>query len=175
MDYAKNLMLSSTTIEGTKVRNLQDEKLGSIKDIMIDVDQGQIVYAVLSVHEGFLNLDSKYFAIPWKALRFDTENEIALLDVSEERLENSPGFDRDNWPIAPQQDFINDVYSYYGYESYYTKRAGQNDLDREFAAESMVGTTAGRPVRDYDDGLDYDNERIGDTNPNSYENDRIGL
>lgn len=123
MDQQNNLMLSSTSIEGTKVSNLQDEKLGDIKDLMIDVESGRIVYAVLSVSEGFLNLDSKYFAIPWQALQFDTNNEIARLDVNEDKLENSPGFDKDNWPTSPQRDFIDEVYSYYGYDSYYNTRA----------------------------------------------------
>lgn len=123
MDQHNNLMLSSSTIEGTKVRNLQDEKLGDVKDLMIDVDSGRIVYAVLSVSEGFLNLDSKYFAIPWQALQFDTNNEIARLDVNEEKLENSPGFDKDHWPTSPQRDFVDEVYSYYGYDSYYNTRA----------------------------------------------------
>ncbi|MEQ9439945.1 MAG: PRC-barrel domain-containing protein [Cyclobacteriaceae bacterium] len=122
MDYQQDLILSSTTIDGTKAHNLQDEKLGSIKDLMIDVESGRVVYAVLSVNEGFLNLDSKYFAIPFQALQFDTKNEIVRLDVNKERLEKSPGFDKDHWPTAPQREFIDEVYSYYGYESYYNTR-----------------------------------------------------
>jgi len=123
MNNQNDLMLSSTSIEGTKVHNHQDEKLGVIKDLMIDVDSGRIVYAVLSVSEGFLNLDSKYFAIPWQAIQFDTKNEIARIDVNEEKLENSPGFDKDDWPSQAQRDFVDEVYSYYGYESYYDTRA----------------------------------------------------
>jgi sporulation protein YlmC with PRC-barrel domain len=123
MDNHNNLLLSSTSIEGTRVRNHQDKKLGDIKDLMIDLDSGRIVYAVLSVSEGFLNLDSKYFAIPWQALQFDTKHEIARLDVNEEKLENSPGFDKDHWPTQPQRDFVDEVYSYYGYDSYYKTRA----------------------------------------------------
>ena len=162
MNYANDLLLSGTTIEGTKVRNFNDKKLGTIKDIMIDLESGSIVYAVLSVHEGFLNLDSKYFAIPWQALEFDTKNEFARLDINEERLENSPGFDKDNWPTAPQREFIDDVYSYYGYESFYTNRSNFGDrtgLGNDFESESMVGTGTNRPASDYDEDLDYDTER----------------
>lgn len=116
-----HLILSSTTIEGTNVRNLADEKLGEIKDIMLDADSGRIVYAVLSVSEGFLGLDNKYFAIPWQALRFDTGREIALLDISKDRLKDSPGFDKDNWPSAPQREFVDEVHTFYGYQPFYNR------------------------------------------------------
>ncbi|MEQ9439657.1 MAG: PRC-barrel domain-containing protein [Cyclobacteriaceae bacterium] len=164
MNYANDLLLSGTTIEGTKVLNFNDKKLGSIKDIMIDIESGRIAYAVLSVHDGFLNLDSKYFAIPWQALEFDTKNELVRLDITEERLESSPGFDKDNWPTAPQNEFINDVYTYYGYESFYTDRGNFGDrtgLGNDFESESMIGTEPSRPVSDFDEDLDYDNNRRG--------------
>lgn len=122
MDNPTNhLILSSSSIEDTKVRNLADDKLGDIKDIMLDVDSGRIVYAVISVNEGFLGMNNKYFAIPWKALRFDTDREIALLDISKEKLEKSPGFDKDNWPARPQREFVDEVHTYYGYEPFYNR------------------------------------------------------
>lgn len=120
-----HLILSSTSVEGTNVRNLADEKLGDIKDIMLDIDSGRIVYAVLAVSEGFLGLDSKYFAIPWQALRFDTDREIALLDISKERLKDSPGFDKDNWPATPQREFVDEVHTFYGYDPFYNKGEGR--------------------------------------------------
>lgn len=174
MNYANNLMLSGDTIEGTKVRNFNDKKLGTIKDIMIDMESGRIAYAVLSVHDGFLNLDSKYFAIPWQALEFDTKEEIARLDIDEARLENSPGFDKDNWPTAPQREFIDDVYSYYGYESFFSTREdadSRTGLGTDFESESMVGTEPARPTTNYDDGLDYDTERTSDRPASDYEED----
>lgn len=115
-----NLILSADTIKGTTVKNTADEKLGEIKDIMLDTETGKIAYAVLSVDTGFLNQDSKYFAIPWAALEFDpTHQDIILLNADKERLKNSPGFDKDNWPIAPQTEFINEVHVYYGFDPYY--------------------------------------------------------
>lgn len=142
---SNHLVLSSTTIEGTNVRNLADEKLGDIKDLMLDVDTGRIAYAVLSVNEGFLGIGTKYFAIPWKALRFDTNREIALLDVSKEKLENSPGFDKDNWPSGPQHEFVNEVHSYYGYDSFYNQSNKEASYDRNVNDQkynSNIGDTS---------------------------------
>ncbi len=164
---SNHLILSSSSIEGTNVRNLANEKLGEIKDIMLDVDNGRIAYAVLSVSEGFLGLDHKYFAIPWKALRFDTEKEIALLDVDKEKLENSPGFDKDNWPSTPQNDFVDKVHTYYGYESYFGR-----DKDRETAFERnvndpMYNRGAGENPLDRDVNNPLDRDRDRDSNVNN--------
>ena len=119
-EIRNNLILSAGTINGTTVKNATDEKLGEIKDIMLDTESGKVAYAVLSVNTGFMNLENKYFAIPWAALEFDTAQEdVVIFNVDKERLENSPGFDKDNWPDAPQTEFINEVHTYYGYDPYY--------------------------------------------------------
>jgi hypothetical protein len=57
-------VIAASTLEGNSVVNHQDEELGTIlKDIMIDVPQGQVAYAVLE-SGGMLGMGSKLFAIP---------------------------------------------------------------------------------------------------------------
>ena len=114
MKRDNNLILSCSSLSDTKVKNEADETIGHIKDIMIDVNTGEVMYAVLSVDTGFLNLESKYFAIPLQSMRFDTSRENAVMDVSKERLKKSPGFDKSDWPDHPQIKFIDEVYSFYG-------------------------------------------------------------
>ena len=41
-------VLSASTLTGNKVVNLRKEDLGTIEDLMIDIDSGRIAYAVLS-------------------------------------------------------------------------------------------------------------------------------
>ncbi|TVP53173.1 MAG: PRC-barrel domain containing protein [Mongoliibacter sp.] len=119
-------VLSGSNLQGTDVRTPADESIGEIKDIMIDVSTGEVLYAVLSVSTGFLNLENKYFAVAWKALDFnkyraaDDNDHVITLDVSKERLEKSPGFDKDNWPSHADSDFANSVNSYYGVEVHRT-------------------------------------------------------
>ncbi len=161
-----HLILSSSSVEGTNVKNLSDEKLGDIKDIMLDVNSGRIAYAVVSVNEGFLGLNNKYFAVPWQALRFDTDREVALLDVSEEQLKNSPGFDKDNWPSKPQREFVDQVHSFYGYDSFYG-----DSSDKATTVGSRTSTTdryqdkhgnmrIDEDVNDSSDNRDLDEPRI---------------
>jgi sporulation protein YlmC with PRC-barrel domain len=111
-------ILSTSSLSGNDVHNPQGENLGEIKDFMVDLSNGRIVYAVLSFG-GFLGLGNKLFALPWDALRVDTERHAFVLDVDKATLENAPGFDDDNWPTQPDRAFINSVYTHYGYDSYY--------------------------------------------------------
>lgn len=105
-------LLSADTITGDEVRNMQDEKLGKIQDIMLDVTNGKIRYAVLS-SGGFLGMGDNLFAVPWRALKQDKENKHFLLDIDVERIKKAPGFDKDNWPNMADAQWNSTVESYY--------------------------------------------------------------
>ncbi len=106
-------LMGADTLMGNDVYNRQDEDLGDIKEIMLDVAAGRISHAVLS-YGGLLGMGEKLFAVPWSALTLDTENKRFTLDVSQERLENAPGFDKDNWPDMSDQAWARDIHTYYG-------------------------------------------------------------
>ena len=110
--------LSAKTLIGDAVKNSQGEDLGQIEELMIDIDQGRVAYAVLS-HGGTLGIGSKLFAIPWEALTVDTENKRFVLDIPREKLEKAPGFDKDNWPDFSSREWQTEIYRYYGYEPYW--------------------------------------------------------
>jgi sporulation protein YlmC with PRC-barrel domain len=105
--------MSTSSLTGDDVYNLQDENLGDVKDFMLDMRTGKVAYAVLSFG-GFLGMGEKLFAVPWSALTLDTENKRMILNVSKERLENAPGFDKDNWPDMADPVWANGIHSYYG-------------------------------------------------------------
>lgn len=104
--------LSSSSITGNSVHNGQGEDLGNIEDLMVDLSSGEVNYAVLSFG-GFLGIGDKLFAVPLQAMRLDTQNKAFVLDESKERLENAPGFDKDNWPDAADNEWQQQVRSYY--------------------------------------------------------------
>lgn len=89
--------LTASSIAGDKVYNTIDEKLGEIKDLMINVHSGKIEYVIIEFG-GFLGMGEKYFAVPYKALELDTSRHAFILDQKREMLENAPGFDKDHWP-----------------------------------------------------------------------------
>lgn len=112
----KSKILSSSTITGQNVHNLNDESIGEIKDLMIDLNNAEIAYAVISFG-GFMGIGNKLFAMPLKAFQFSDSDDKIRLDINKEKLENAPSFDKDNWPMTADDDFVDSVYSHYGYQN----------------------------------------------------------
>ena len=106
-------VLSASTIIGGHVRNPKGESLGKVDDLMIDLGEGKIAYAVLSFG-GFLGLGDKLFAIPWRALSLRPEEKEFVLNVSRELLERAPGFDKNDWPDMTDPTWRAKVDRYYG-------------------------------------------------------------
>lgn len=111
-------VMAADTLQGDDVINLQGEKLGSIEDIMLDVRSGKVAYAVLSFG-GLLGMGDKLFAIPWSALTLDVDRKCFVLDVPKDRLQNAPGFDKDQWPSMADESWASQVYSYYNQQPYW--------------------------------------------------------
>jgi sporulation protein YlmC with PRC-barrel domain len=107
--------LPSKKLVGASVENTKGESLGTIDDLMIDLHSGKVAYVALSVG-GVLGIGDKLFAVPFDALRttHDTNNNISfVLDVSKQRLENAPGFDKNHWPDFASPQWRNQIDSYY--------------------------------------------------------------
>lgn len=103
--------LTATSIMADEVYNLQDEKLGGIHDIMIDLHTGKIEYVVVECG-GFLGIGEKFFAIPYQAFMVDANKEAFILDQTKETLKDAPGFDKDHWPET--NSHYNDASTYWG-------------------------------------------------------------
>ena len=106
-------LMGANTLNGNDVYNRQEEHLGDIKEIMLNMQTGRISYAVLSFG-GFLSLGEKLFAVPWEALTLDTENKRFVLNVDKVRLEDAPGFDTDKWPDMADSAWAEGIHAYYG-------------------------------------------------------------
>nr|WP_305891166.1 PRC-barrel domain-containing protein [Methanolobus chelungpuianus] len=138
-------MLSTSAMEGDKVVNETGDKLGDIKDVMIDMQTGTVAYVVLSFG-GFLGMGNKLFGVPLEAMRKKPDEHAFILNVNKERLENAPGFDKDHWPGTEAgesyNDYVMNVYDYYGYECPYKARIyGEALGTRDRSLEEPAGTT----------------------------------
>jgi sporulation protein YlmC with PRC-barrel domain len=104
----------SGTLVGMPVKNPSHETLGEIKELMFNVDDGRIQYAVLSVG-GVLGLGDKLFAVPWNQLRMmhDDSGAHFMLNASKDRLQNAPGFDKEHWPDTADAQWAETVNRYY--------------------------------------------------------------
>jgi hypothetical protein len=136
------LFLTARTINGDKVINMAGEHLGKIEDLMIDLENGRIAYAVLSFG-GFLGFGNKLFAVPWEALSVRPHEHAFALDVNKEILEKAEGFDKEDWPLTCEQlatsthEWLADIYTCYGCKPYWqTEVLEQTEKERSGETES---------------------------------------
>jgi sporulation protein YlmC with PRC-barrel domain len=119
-------VLSAKSLIGNGIRNMQDEDLGKVEELMIDLKRGSISYVVVSFG-GFLGMGDKLFAVPWQAFQLDLDRKVFILNVDKQVLENAPGFDKDTWPDFADQEWGSKIYSYYGYQPYWNQPESEWD------------------------------------------------
>ena len=106
----KSGVLKASELIGMSVQGTDGKKLGDIKDLVIDPEEGGVEYAVLEFG-GFAGIGDKYFAVPWEALELDQTNKKLSLDVHKKELKDAPGFDKNNWPDLSLEQVL--IYEFY--------------------------------------------------------------
>ena len=105
---------------GVDVQNREKDDLGKICELVLDKLTGQVLYAVLESGT-FLGMGGKLFAIPWQALKYDTECECFILNLNKEMIKQAPGFDKNNWPDMADNTWIESTARFY---------SGKNFMDK---------------------------------------------
>lgn len=77
-------LIASSKVEGTPVYGSDDNRLGTVKALMIDKIHGQVRYAVLSHGTGFLGLDEEVVPVRWEELRYDERRQGYRVDFTAE-------------------------------------------------------------------------------------------
>ena len=103
-------------LTGMTVHNAQFESIGSINDLIVDGEKGNIRFAVVGVG-GFLGMGETDVMVPWGAFRWqpntETNEEVFVLDVSREQLEKAPRFDRDKLDQFYSREMSEPVFRHY--------------------------------------------------------------
>jgi sporulation protein YlmC with PRC-barrel domain len=142
-------LMRASQLMGKNVENPKGENLGEIKDLVIDVNNERVFYAILEFG-GFLGLGEKLFAYPVRYFNPTSANTDKLvLNVDKEKLKAAPGFARDSWP--DWLTYGKKVDQYYG-ETVKLKPVANQKLIR---ASELIG-------KDVDDRVGKDMGEIDD-------------
>jgi hypothetical protein len=91
-----NGFLLGSKIEGSSIKNLQNQDIGTIKDLVVNPDTGRVRFAVLSVG-GFLGLGDTEVVVPWGAVVLEKNKAGSapsyVIDATKDKLEKAPKFD----------------------------------------------------------------------------------
>ena len=80
--------IRTTEMDGATVYDTQNNKVGDVKDIILDRD-GKVASVVLDVG-AFLGMGGKYVAVPLKDIKMD--NNRLTLDMTKEQLKSAQAF-----------------------------------------------------------------------------------
>lgn len=118
----------ATELKGTNVKTPTGEKLGDVKEIVIDTN-GHVSYLALSVG-GFLGMGDRLVAVPWDALTFSLSGDkgdkgdtrLITLASTKEELEQAPQFKEGKKHCAEMCDpkWISRVYEYFSVPEYHS-------------------------------------------------------
>lgn len=107
---------------GARVNNLQDEKIGQVEDVLVDLSSGRIVtFVVLS--RSTRGAGDELTSIPPGALRVIPDRNTLQLDSSREMLSSASHFEANQWPDFTQPESTAGLAAYRG-APYPTNTAG---------------------------------------------------
>lgn len=121
-------------LTGMNVQNAENEELGEVSDIVIDVTSGDVHYLAVS-YGGFLGLGDKLFAVPVDAFRLakneDGDTYHLVLPVDELTLKKAPGFDEDHWPDFADKTWSDKINKHYEKYLHHQGTTGSAEFDIE--------------------------------------------
>jgi len=100
---------------GLSVHNEQGERVGTIEDFVVNMQNGQISYAALG-YGGVLGIGEKLFAVPFNQMKLTHSTDgdtYFVINVSKEKLKAPPGFDKTHWPDFADPNWSREIDKYY--------------------------------------------------------------
>jgi sporulation protein YlmC with PRC-barrel domain len=111
--------LRASRVIGAKLRNSNDEKLGSVEDLLLDRND-RAAFAIVG-HGGVLGIGENYIPVPWSKLKFshrpeDTTTLVAMIDITKDQFEKAPLVKGDNYATMLAPGFTDQVFRFFGME-----------------------------------------------------------
>ncbi|WP_376098403.1 PRC-barrel domain-containing protein [Roseomonas sp. CCTCC AB2023176] len=85
-------LISAHRVQGTAVYDRNDNRLGTVEDVMIDKRSGQVAFAVMSFG-GFLGLGERHHPLPWSVLTYEPRLGGYVVGLTREELEGAPHYE----------------------------------------------------------------------------------
>ena len=115
MERRSTEVLPAGTLIGQSVESPHGKYLGTIEELMIDMENGDLAYVVISPASEHVRRN-RLFAVPWRSL--SRAGESVVLDAD---LQSAPGFDRGKWPIMSDRGWGEEIHNFYGQIPYWQR------------------------------------------------------
>jgi sporulation protein YlmC with PRC-barrel domain len=159
----------ASDIIGMTVKNYQDEKLGTVENLAMDVESGRIVQVIIS-SGGLLGMGTTFTPVPPGALHHEVGQKILHLDASSEKFDAAPKCDASKWEEDTQSNRVTEVYGYYGQQPYFIDNSAGYRTTNTFAntlPRNMDGTINTDGARTMDKANNAETARNVEENNNN--------
>lgn len=107
----------ASKVIGMNLMNQQDEKVGSVEDLIVDLNDRRVVAVIIS-SGGFLGIANELSVVPPSALQVNTEGKAFTGNFTKEQLTNAPRFQGTDYPDFNDRTFLRNVYEVYQAKPY---------------------------------------------------------
>jgi sporulation protein YlmC with PRC-barrel domain len=122
--------LRASELIGREVLDSQNQKLGTVRDLVIGSQNGQISFVIMSRSTLDTLLGKDLLAVPFDLfqVRADPKNaqkNILGLNVQPDQLRGAPQFSSNDWSIFGDQQFLSQIHQFYqGFERTASRPSG---------------------------------------------------
>jgi sporulation protein YlmC with PRC-barrel domain len=111
---------------GQPLRNLSNEKLGRIEEVLVDVESGRILEVIVSMG-GVKGFGNHPVAVLPGAISRETNKGVFQLSVAREKVKGAPQINLANWHPGADTNHVLEVYHYYGEKPFFAERRFEQD------------------------------------------------
>ena len=112
---------------GMAVHDKDDQDLGKVTDLMVDLPTARIIFVVISLD----GTDKTEYAVPPAALLLTTDGKVLFLDDSRDKVRERAHPDDYFWPQLSDKGWAANIYRTYGIEPDFDMSAAKADPTRE--------------------------------------------
>lgn len=115
-----NVHLASELM-GMNVRNVSDQAIAKVENVMVDLPAGRVPYVILSPDRS-LDLNTgrnALYAIPPNALTASGDGKALNTGIGKEKLASAPHFNKSAWPDMANRSWASQIYQFYGKQPYF--------------------------------------------------------
>lgn len=104
---------TANEIIGKKVTNAQNEDLGKIQDVIINVDSGTAPYAVIATGSVF-GANRSRITVPWSSLQCSADGKELVMSATKEQLQAASKTASGTWSPVADSEWARRVDGFYG-------------------------------------------------------------
>lgn len=98
---------------GAPVKNLQNETIGKVDNLVVSLERGIISSVILSAGD-YIGAPGELSAVPPAALKFNPQHDTLLLDATKDVLTKVPHFKPAEWPDMSARTYADSIHAPFG-------------------------------------------------------------